>query len=63
MKNFYLGKESRYLQLRMEAYNLWNHMVCGNPDAYLTGGAAAFGKITGQANGPRNIMVAMKLYF
>ena len=31
MKNFYLGKESRYFQLRMESYNLWNHMVCGNP--------------------------------
>jgi hypothetical protein len=63
MKNFYLGKESRYLQLRMEAYNLWNHMVCGNPDAYLTDGPARFGQITSQANGPRNIMVAMKLYF
>ncbi len=63
MKNFYLGKESRYLQLRMEAYNLWNHMDCGNPGAYLTGGAAQFGMITGPANGPRNIMVAMKLYF
>ena len=63
MKNFYLGKETRYLQLRMEAYNLWNHMDCGNPGAFLTGGAAQFGMITGPANGPRQIMVAMKLYF
>ena len=63
MKNFYLGKESRYLQLRMEAYNLWNHMDCGNPGSYFSNGPTAFGMITGQANGPRNIMIAMKLYF
>ena len=31
-----LGKETRYLQLRFEAQNLFNHMNAGNPDGKLT---------------------------
>ena len=35
MKNFYLGKEARYLQFRVEAQNVFNHMNAGGPDGNL----------------------------
>ncbi|HZT30900.1 MAG TPA: TonB-dependent receptor [Bryobacteraceae bacterium] len=61
MKNFTLGKESRYFQLRFEAQNLFNHMNAGNPDGALQD--ATFGMITGQNGLPRQAMVAAKFYF
>jgi hypothetical protein len=61
MKNFYLGKETRYLQFRVEAQNLFNHMNCGNPDYYLSD--PTFGMINSQNGSPRQMMVAAKLYF
>ncbi len=61
MKNFGLGKESRYFQLRLEAQNLFNHMNAGNPDGTLTN--ATFGMITSQSGSPRQAMIAAKLYF
>ncbi|MCC6861176.1 MAG: hypothetical protein IT158_21590, partial [Bryobacterales bacterium] len=61
MKNFYLGKESRYLQLRFEAQNLLNHMNCGGPTTDIT--SSSFGIITGQNGSSRQAMIAAKLYF
>ncbi len=61
MKNFGLGKETRYLQLRFEAQNLFNHMNAGNPDGNIA--SRTFGMITGQNGIPRQAMVAAKLYF
>ncbi len=62
MKNFTLGsKESRYLQLRFEAQNVFNHMNCGNPDTQLS--SATFGLIGGQNGSPRVVMLAAKTYF
>jgi len=61
MKNFGLGNESRYFQLRFEAQNLFNHMNAGNPDGSVT--SATFGMITGQSGTPRQVMIAAKVYF
>jgi hypothetical protein len=61
MKNFYLGKESRYFQIRVESQNLFNHMNAGGPDYYLQD--ATFGLITSQNGSPRQMMIAGKLYF
>ena len=61
MKNFYLGKESRYFQIRVEAQNVFNHMNAGDPDYYLQD--ATFGMITSQYGSPRQMMIAGKLYF
>jgi hypothetical protein len=61
MKNFSLGKESRYLQLRFEAQNLFNHMNAGNPDGNIT--SRTFGMITSQNGVPRQAMIAAKFYF
>ena len=61
MKNFYLGKETRYFQLRVEAQNLFNHMNAGFPDYFLTD--PTFGMIQGQNGNPRYMMIAAKLYF
>ena len=61
MKNFELGKETRYFQLRFEAQNLFNNMNAGNPDGAIQN--ATFGMITSQNGNPRQVMVAAKLYF
>jgi hypothetical protein len=62
MKNFNFTKsESRYLQLRFEAQNVFNHMNAGNPDTQITD--STFGMISGQSGTPRVAMIAAKLYF
>lgn len=60
-KNFWLGKESRYLQLRCEFENLLNHMNTANPDNTLS--SRTFGLITSQSGNPRRMLIAAKLYF
>jgi hypothetical protein len=62
MKNFNFTKsESRYLQLRFETQNVFNHMNAGNPDTQITD--STFGMISGQNGTPRVAMIAAKLYF
>ncbi|HEX4230276.1 MAG TPA: TonB-dependent receptor [Bryobacteraceae bacterium] len=61
MKEFGLGKESRRLQLRFEAQNVFNHMNAGNPVTGVT--TSGFGQIITQSGNPRQAMVAAKLYF
>ncbi len=61
MKRIGLGAESRFMQLRFEAQNLFNHMNAANPNGEIT--QRTFGMITGQRGSPRQIMLAAKLYF
>jgi hypothetical protein len=61
LKNFPIIGESRYLQFRMEAENLFNKMNPRNPGQALTN--RDFGMITGQQGNPRRIMMALKFYF
>ena len=60
MKNFHFT-ESKYAQLRIEAFNVTNTPVFGRPNqAY---GSDTFGQITGLANGPRQLQLAIKFYY
>jgi hypothetical protein len=61
LKNFNLGSESRYLQIRFEAQNLFNHMNAAMPNGAVT--QRTFGMITGQTGSPRRVMIAAKFYF
>jgi hypothetical protein len=57
-KNFQFH-EGKYLQLRFEAYNVFNHVTFGNPNLAPTN--AGFGVIGSQANTPRRIETALRL--
>lgn len=57
-KNFAFG-ENKYLQLRFEAYNVFNHVTFGNPNLNPT--SSTFGVIGSQANTPRRIETALRL--
>jgi hypothetical protein len=62
MKNFKFT-ESRYVQLRLESFNLTNTPTFGRPnEAY---GSDTFGQITGYApgRGPRELQVGIKFYY
>lgn len=53
--------ESISLQFRIEAFNLLNKVQFGFPNTSV--GSSTFGSITSQANLPRNVQAALKLYF
>jgi hypothetical protein len=53
--------ESLRLQFRLEAFNVLNRVQFGFPNT--TVGSSNFGFITSQANLPRNVQAALKLYF
>jgi hypothetical protein len=53
--------EGSFLEFRAEAFNALNHPQFAAPNT--TVGSAAFGQVTSQANSPRNMQLAMKLYF
>jgi Carboxypeptidase regulatory-like domain len=57
---FWPGNESRYLALRLEAYNLFNHTQFLNPNGNAA--SANFGRITSAAPG-RQVQLAAKIYF
>ena len=52
-------KEKASLELRIEAFNVTNHVTFGAPNTTPT--AAAFGVIGAQANTPRRIQTALRL--
>lgn len=54
--------ESKYLQFRAEVFNLFNHTNFYNPDGHFSDGPTSFGRIT-QAEDPRLVQFALKLYF
>ncbi len=64
-KSFNLGfREGARLEVRGEGFNLTNRVQFAAPN--MTVGStnfASFGAITGQANDPRTLQLAMKLYF
>ena len=69
-KSFNIGKESRQLELRMDATNLFNHFNPGDPNLNLsynwaTGAqqTANFGQITSQQGSPRTMSVTLKFRF
>ena len=57
-KNFPLSNGSR-LQLRVEAFNLFNSTQFANPGTSF--GAADFGQILSTINPPRQMQLALKL--
>jgi len=74
-KNVPLGDEGRrYLQLRLEAFNAFNHANFANPDSNFTDGPGFFGNITsvvgsstadvnGDPQPGRAVQLAAKFYF
>jgi hypothetical protein len=54
-------REGSQLEFRVEAFNALNHPQFSPPN--LTVGSSAFGKVTGQANSPRQVQLGLKLYF
>lgn len=61
-KAFPLGfREGARLEFRAEAFNLLNRVQFAAPST--TVGQSNFGAITGQANSPRELQLALKLYF
>jgi hypothetical protein len=73
-KNVPVGKAegSRYVQLRLEAYNAFNHANFANPSGNYGAGPTVFGKITsvdqpvnagGDPQPGRAIQIAGKFYF
>lgn len=62
MKQVALGfREGARMEFRLEAFNALNRVQFAGPDTRV--GNAAFGKITAQANQPRQVQVAVKLHF
>jgi hypothetical protein len=53
--------ESKHLDFRAEAFNLLNRVVFGNPDSNLD--SKTFGVVNSQANSPRQMQMALKLYW
>ena len=61
-KQFHLPiREGSLLEVRAEAFNALNHPQFAAPNTVV--GSSAFGIVTSQANIPRQIQMAMKLYF
>jgi hypothetical protein len=59
-KNTKIGERSE-LQFRAEAFNAFNRVQFANPATNIT--QSTFGRITAQANSPRDIQLALKLLF
>ena len=62
-KDFSLSKvrEGMRLQFRAESFNTFNHPHFGGPDTLV--GSPTFGKISYTVNDPRELQLALKLYF
>ncbi|HUA19397.1 MAG TPA: TonB-dependent receptor [Bryobacteraceae bacterium] len=54
-------REDARLQIRLEAFNVLNRVQFAAPDTNV--GDATFGQITAQANQPRQVQAALRLYF
>ncbi len=54
-------REGARLEFRAEAFNALNHPQFSGPNATVN--TDNFGKITGQANSPRQVQLALKMYW
>jgi Carboxypeptidase regulatory-like domain/TonB dependent receptor len=54
-------EEGAKLEVRLEAFNVLNYVQFAAPDSKV--GDATFGKITAQANQPRQVQIGLKVYF
>jgi hypothetical protein len=54
-------REGAKLQFRLEAFNALNHPQFNPPDTEVNGGN--FGVITDTSNSPREVQLALKLYW
>jgi hypothetical protein len=61
MKRTYI-KETMNVEFRFEMYNAFNRVLFGGPSTDL-GNPTNFGKVTSQANGPRNTQFALKFNY
>jgi hypothetical protein len=61
MKNFAIT-ESKYLQLRLEAYSVMNSPQWGMPGTSFAPGSSSFGQIT-SSGGNRSVQIAAKFYY
>ncbi len=61
-KNFTIT-EWLHLQLRIEAFNLFNRTNFGNPDSNFDDPVGTFGRITGLSGRPREEQIGLKLIF
>ena len=59
-KNIPLGR-GRQLELRAEAFNVFNHINDGNPNVDITN--ANFGRITGMASRPRQVQFGLRFVY
>jgi hypothetical protein len=59
-RNLRLASERR-VELRIEAFNVFNHAVLGDPN--VTFGSTTFGRITSTADTPRIMQFAVKYAF
>ena len=50
------------LQIRLEVFNAFNRVQFGNPSTNI-GNQETFGRITSQANSPRNMQIALRMTF
>jgi hypothetical protein len=57
----FMFKESRYFEIRCDAFNAFNRAGLGGPTTDVT--SPLFGKITGVQQGPRNIQLSLRLVF
>jgi hypothetical protein len=53
--------EGRHVEMRIEMFNVFNHVNLGNPN--VTVGNANFGRITATSGGPRIMQFAAKYVF
>jgi hypothetical protein len=61
-KDFGIIKERLGAELRFQVTNVFNHVLMSNPSLSLTS-PTLFGRITGQANTPRNMEFGIRLHF
>jgi hypothetical protein len=59
-KNFPVGKD-RQVQLRLEAFNVFNHINDGNPNTDVSN--ANFARITGMSSRPRQMQLGLRFSY
>ena len=59
-KNIPLGS-GRQLELRLEMFNVFNHINDGNPNVDITN--ANYGRITGMSGRPRQVQFGLRLVY